>query len=233
MKKIYRVPWWVFVLALLYAIYKMFSRAANSSIGYDLLTTPQTKPEEFLNFTITNFANTFWSNLFSWFLIFLFISWITWKLRKETPNNQKESVDNQNYLNDPATHSPREIITYVVGVTFEGRQEIIKRLKVGDIVDLRRERDNPNDPNAICVCVSAGFRTSAMDGKFGYINRDLAKEIAPIFDLFVPIDNIPHQGKIIGLLNEGTDHMGVKIKFMLPNDRDYDNARLFDAYDRY
>lgn len=118
----------------------------------------------------------------------------------------------------------------MVGVTFEDRQEIIKRLKVGDTVDLRRERVNPNNPNAICV--SAGFRTSAIGGKIGYINRDLAKEIAPIFDLFVPIDDIPHQGRIIGISNEGTDHMGVKIKFWLPNDQDYENARLFDLYDR-
>jgi len=89
MEKTYRVPWWVFAIALLYATYKMFSSAANSSTGYQLLTSPQTKPGDFLNFTFTNFANTFWSNLFFWFLIFLFISWIIWKLRKGTTNNQK------------------------------------------------------------------------------------------------------------------------------------------------
>ncbi len=45
----------------------------------------------------------------------------------------------------------REVVTKVAGVTFGNRQSIIKKIKVGDPVDLVPEPRNKDDPNAVKV----------------------------------------------------------------------------------
>ncbi|TEU16691.1 MAG: hypothetical protein E3J21_10110, partial [Anaerolineales bacterium] len=63
------------------------------------------------------------------------------------------------------------ITTRITGVTFEGRQEAIAHLKVGDQVWLRREMDNPYDPNAVHVERRSG-------ASLGYLPAELAAEVA-------------------------------------------------------
>ena len=69
-----------------------------------------------------------------------------------------------------------KIITRLSGVTYGDAQENIKKFRCKDIGSfaLVREPDNPHDPNAIRVELAGLF--------FGYIPRDLAKELAPIMD---------------------------------------------------
>lgn len=62
----------------------------------------------------------------------------------------------------------------VVGVTFEGRQEIIKQLDRSDIVTIRREPTNRFDKNAIMVMTEKG--------QVGYIGKDYASILAPMMD---------------------------------------------------
>lgn len=62
----------------------------------------------------------------------------------------------------------------VVGVTFEGRQEIIKQLNRDDIITIRREPINRFDTNAIAVWTEKG--------QIGYIGKDYASILAPMMD---------------------------------------------------
>ena len=62
----------------------------------------------------------------------------------------------------------------VVGVTFEGRQEIIKQLNKDDVITIRREPTNKFDKNAIMVV--------SEKGQVGYIGKDYATILAPMMD---------------------------------------------------
>ena len=62
----------------------------------------------------------------------------------------------------------------VVGVTFEGRQEIIKQLCHMDNITIRREPTNRFDTNAIAVFTEKG--------QIGYIGKDYATILAPMMD---------------------------------------------------
>jgi hypothetical protein len=65
--------------------------------------------------------------------------------------------------------------TFVVGSTYEGRQNVVRKLTVNEIIQLHREPHNPYDRNAI--------RVERLDGEcFGYINRFEAAKLAPQLD---------------------------------------------------
>lgn len=65
--------------------------------------------------------------------------------------------------------------TKVVGVTFEGRQDIVKALRAGDVLALRREPDNPHDPHAVKVLTESG-------AQIGYLSGRVASRLAPSMD---------------------------------------------------
>jgi single-stranded-DNA-specific exonuclease len=65
--------------------------------------------------------------------------------------------------------------TRVVGVTFENRQAVVALLTMWEKVYLVRDPMNPYDPNAIKV-----VRWDHQ--QFGYLNRELAKILAPRMD---------------------------------------------------
>jgi single-stranded-DNA-specific exonuclease len=99
------------------------------------------------------------------------------------------------------------IETQVAGVTFENRQAIAALLTKGEKVYLIREPDNSFDPNAIKV-----VRWDHQH--FGYLNRELAKILAPRMDCYgrpVPA----FVTAITGGLYPGSS-LGVWIKFYLP-----------------
>ena len=64
--------------------------------------------------------------------------------------------------------------TKVVGVTFEGRQDLIAGLQPGEALGLVREPHNPHDPNAI------GVHYGTL--KIGFVRKEIARRIAPHFD---------------------------------------------------
>jgi hypothetical protein len=105
------------------------------------------------------------------------------------------------------------IETSVVGVTFEGRQEIINSLHVGQPIKLVREPENEHDINAIQVMVSN-------KETIGYIYKDLAKRIAPIFDKYFQSEII--YGEIVSIyrVKNRPSIKGVKIRFKLFNMKD-------------
>lgn len=65
--------------------------------------------------------------------------------------------------------------TKVVGVTFEGRQQIVQTLQPGDPLVLRREPDNPHDPHAVKVSTASGAQV-------GYLSARVAARLAPSID---------------------------------------------------
>lgn len=66
----------------------------------------------------------------------------------------------------------------VAGVTYEGRQEKIARLRYDDPVRIVPEPDNPYDKNALAVYVGHAGKVLHV----GYIPRDMAAQIAPLID---------------------------------------------------
>ena len=65
--------------------------------------------------------------------------------------------------------------TKVVGVSFEGRQDVVRLLAEGDALGLVREPDNPADEWAIAVKTRSG-------DKVGYLRRQISTAIAPLMD---------------------------------------------------
>jgi len=66
----------------------------------------------------------------------------------------------------------------LVGVTFEGRQEVIKVLNGTELLRVRREADNKFDPNAVAVDVKFGETWAPI----GYIAKDKNKDICAALD---------------------------------------------------
>lgn len=64
-----------------------------------------------------------------------------------------------------------DVVSKLVGVTFDGRQDRIKRLSEGDIVQLR-PRPHPDHEQAIMV-YATGY-TSGMLVDIGYLPKELA-----------------------------------------------------------
>lgn len=80
------------------------------------------------------------------------------------------------YLTDPYStiaDAPR-FHTKIAGVSFEGRQDIIAGLHADATLELRREPDNPHDPNAIAVHYG--------NLRLGFFNKKLAAHLAPLID---------------------------------------------------
>lgn len=120
--------------------------------------------------------------------------------------NNRKSYWLQSLQSNQGQHD-REINTEVVGVHFDGRQAVVGRLHVGEEVLLRREPNNPYDPNAILV--------ERRDGaQFGYLNRYLALDLAAIFDL--------HREPVAAIVTHISDgpsrlfNRDVQIRFFIP-----------------
>ncbi|MCL2680430.1 MAG: single-stranded-DNA-specific exonuclease RecJ [Coriobacteriia bacterium] len=74
--------------------------------------------------------------------------------------------------------------TKLVGVTFEGRQELVEKLQPGEALELVRDSANDFDRNAIAV-VAPRLR-GIRGGQLGFLNRDLVRELAPAIDAGTP-----------------------------------------------
>ena len=80
-------------------------------------------------------------------------------------------------INHQVTNKKVPMSVKVVGVTYEGRQDIVALLSEGEEVQLVRDPHNPYDRNAIKVCRKNGQC-------FGFIGRDLAFSLAPKLDRY-------------------------------------------------
>ena len=77
--------------------------------------------------------------------------------------------------NDPIYGTGKKIYIKVVGIQYEGRLEVVAKLKIGEQVLLRREPNNVYDFNAIRVERVTGEQ-------IGYVKRTEAAYLAVMFD---------------------------------------------------
>lgn len=112
----------------------------------------------------------------------------------------------------------RLIETRVVGVTFEGRQEVISKLHENDLLWLEREPENRFDANAVRVVRNCGEQV-------GYLNKYLAQNIAPFMDMI----GYPLRAKVLYLTGSsfGGFSLGVVIRFKIPSRNQMRKARKF------
>jgi single-stranded-DNA-specific exonuclease len=64
--------------------------------------------------------------------------------------------------------------TKVMGVSFEGRQDLVAGLAPGQELELRRQPDNPHDANAVAVYFGILH--------LGFLRKQIAKHLAPLID---------------------------------------------------
>lgn len=69
----------------------------------------------------------------------------------------------------------RSFMTKVVGVSYEGRQEVVRTLSAGEDLAVARDADNDVDPCAIAIETAGGVRV-------GYLRRQIAAVLAPLID---------------------------------------------------
>jgi len=103
--------------------------------------------------------------------------------------------------------SSRSIETRVVGVSFQDRQAVVALLTEREQVFLFREPDNPFDSNAVMV-----VRWDHQ--QIGYLNRELAKILAPRMDRFGRSVKATVSRLTGGYYADSS--LGVLIKFYLP-----------------
>lgn len=90
--------------------------------------------------------------------------------------------------------------TKVVGVSFEGRQDVVAQLTPGEEVLLRREPANPFDPHAVQVVRSDG-------SVVGYLNSALAGRLAPRLDR-----GARYRATVTAVTGGGDRNLGVNLR---------------------
>ena len=115
------------------------------------------------------------------------------------------------------------IETKVKGVVYEGRQEVVAELQVGEEIKLVRDPHNPYDRNAIKVMCKDGQQ-------IGFLPRELAADLASRFDNY----GQPVKGNVAAVLGGyySDSRVGVTIKFRPPEEIELqfsqDNLKLSD-----
>jgi hypothetical protein len=118
-----------------------------------------------------------------------------------TPRNDSDPID-----------------TTVVGVTFEGRQKVVRDLCLGEVLQLVPEPTNPHDPEAVKVIRKNGEQV-------GHLDRDLAKQIAWYFEasLFPQMATVL---KIVGDIGKG-QNLGVVIRIQQLSREEVEASGMF------
>ena len=94
--------------------------------------------------------------------------------------------------------SAPEFFSKIMGVTFEGRQDIVAGMRPGRPLELRRDPGNAYDPNAIGVWYN--------QLQLGYLRREIAREIAPTIDA-----GARYVAEVTDVTGGGTRSFGVNI----------------------
>lgn len=137
------------------------------------------------------------------------------KASRQTPKDKSFSSSRIGDSQTEWSHTQRQqakqfpclpsIETTVRGVRYEGRQNVVACLEVGEILLLRRELKNPHDRNAIRVERQNGAQV-------GYIPREIAAEIAATFERIAG----PVQAVVTAVhgRNYSAGYLGVRIRFV-------------------
>lgn len=102
--------------------------------------------------------------------------------------------------------------TKVAGVTFEDRPKVLVTLKEGDGLRIERDKANEYDENAIAVLTEDGRQV-------GYLNRRLAKALAPVMD-----EGAAYSAVVTELTGGGSKEYGLNILVIREHEADKDRA---------
>jgi single-stranded-DNA-specific exonuclease len=91
-----------------------------------------------------------------------------------------------------------DFFTKIMGVSFEGRQDLVAGLTAGEPLELVREPENPHDASAIQV------RYGAL--QLGFLRREIAKRLAPNFDA-----GERYTAEVASVTGGGNKNVGVNI----------------------
>jgi single-stranded-DNA-specific exonuclease len=109
------------------------------------------------------------------------------------------------------------LYTKVVGVTFEGRQDVVARLRPGEPLRLVREPANPQDPHAVRVVREDG--TSV-----GYLSAAVAGRLAPQMDR-----GARYRATVADVTGGGDRYLGVNVRLELEEDAQRSHRRWVRA----
>ncbi|WP_051608712.1 HIRAN domain-containing protein [Selenomonas sp. FC4001] len=126
-------------------------------------------------------------------------------------------VNRQNLSQKDTSYSEKETIitTKIAGVTYENRQNAVKKLQIGQDVALVREPNNLYDHNAVAVyCASV---------QLGYLPAGVASQVAPHMDAGYFIS-----GTVMDVYGGNGYNYGARIKIILKRQK---NTSSLDSYD--
>jgi len=121
----------------------------------------------------------------------------------------------------------RTIVTKAAGVTHDGRQSILAKLKGNEPCRIVPEPTNPYDKNALAIHVATADGVKHV----GFVPRDLAAQIAPFLDGEAVMCEII---EIVGgfeLYDGDTAALGLRIRITLPTLADEVFRETPDDYD--
>lgn len=120
------------------------------------------------------------SNLITFALVvaaFYGVLWLVSQIEEKFGRSSKAALPKHRYKfydSEEPRGASDPIVINVAGVTFEGRQALIRKLRVNDMLELVQELDNPHDQNAIKIVTKEGEQA-------GYVPRDLAADLSWVF----------------------------------------------------
>lgn len=92
-----------------------------------------------------------------------------------------------------------EFFTKVVGVTFEGRQDVVGGMREGAPLRLIRQPENPHDANAVGVWFG--------ELQIGFLKREIARRVAENFDA-----GERYEAEVASITGGGTRSFGINIR---------------------
>ncbi|RDY24591.1 hypothetical protein CHF27_002825 [Romboutsia maritimum] len=135
------------------------------------------------------------------------------KKKKKTKRVIRNNTFTETNRNDDIIQRSDSFLTKIVSTESDERQELIRKLRKGDILTLLREAANQQNPNAILLlnnerkCI-------------GYLSKDVAKSLAPLIDKKIKYEGIVYElnysGGILDLIvrlkkNKKEEHSNKKL----------------------
>jgi hypothetical protein len=117
-------------------------------------------------------------------------------LEQVTPNTLSQDEINQARVRALIYNNE---VYKVVGVTFDGKQDVLRTIQEGDILELTPEPNNKFDPNAVAVSLPDG-------SPVGYVPKNFAAmmhDIAPLLAV-----------QVVSVLGGDGFSLGIRVKFI-------------------
>lgn len=161
-----------------------------------------------MNFWVDVFSS--WDNFITLAFVFLLFYggiWVINQVIEGAGSTRKSSRIRKTEYRNELKKPTDPIITKVVGVTFDDRQDVISNIRVGEFLELVPEPENQYDENAIKVVKKSGEQ-------IGYLSRSIAKET----QWFFTVSLLSRRAKVMKIVGDKSkDHsLGIIIEIYPP-----------------